>query len=196
MNRDEQPHDLRSLLDCLTQAGEPGQDVTLSTMLEATGQRSFGALLLVPGLLVLSPLSGIPGLPTFFAAMVALIAFQLLIGRDHLWLPQWLLRRSAPRSKYDRAMGFLKRPAKWVDRIIRHRLTLLTTGPAVRLNAVLGLLIAATMPPLELIPFGNSLAGGALSLLGLGMMAKDGALVLLSIAMLGGLAFLATRLWM
>ncbi|GAB6386663.1 exopolysaccharide biosynthesis protein [Stutzerimonas marianensis] len=196
MTRDDAPQNLRTLLECLEQAGEPGQDVTLASMLEATGQRSFGALLLVPGLLVFSPLSGIPGLPTFFAAMVGLIALQLLIGRDHFWLPQWLLGRRAPRSKYDRAMGFLKRPAGWVDRIIRHRLTFFTSGLAVRLNAVLCLLIAATMPPLELIPFGNSIAGAALSLLGLGMMARDGALVLLSIGMLGLLGYLLTRLWM
>lgn len=126
--------------------------------------------------------------------MVALIALQLLIGKEHFWLPQWLLKRSASRGKYERAMKFLKRPAGFVDRLIRHRLTLLTEGPAVRINAVICLLIAATMPPLELIPFGNSIAGAALSFLGLGMMARDGAMVIISLLFVAVLAFLATRL--
>lgn len=196
MIRDEEPQNLGTLLAFMKQAGEPDEPVTIACMLEATGHRSFGALLLVPGLLVFSPLSGIPGLPSFFAVMVGLIALQLLAGRKHFWLPQWLLQRSASRSKYDRALAFLKRPARFVDRLLRHRLTFLTEGLAVRINALLCLLIAATMPPLELIPFSNSTAGAALTFLGLGMMARDGALVIAAIALLGVLAYLVSRIWM
>lgn len=193
---EQQPQNLRSLLDQLGHAGEPDGPVTLDDMLEATGYRSFGALLLVPGLLVFSPLSGIPGLPTFFAVMVGLIALQLLIGRKHFWLPRWLLQRCVSRSKYRRALAFLKRPAKQIDRLLRHRLTFLTEGVAVYVNALVCVLIAATMPPLELIPFGNSLAGAALSCLGLGMMARDGAWVLIAFLALCALAYLLSRIWM
>lgn len=196
MIAEEQPQNLRTLLEHLAQAGEPGDPITIESMLEATGHRSFGALLLVPGLLVFSPLSGIPGLPSFFAVMVGLIALQLLMGRKHFWLPRWLLGRCASRGKYDRAIAFLKRPARLVDRMLRHRLTFLTEGIAVYFNAVVCLLIAATMPPLELIPFGNSIAGAALSFLGLGMMARDGALVLIALLFLAVLAYLVSRLWM
>lgn len=99
MNPDQPPQNLESLLQRLEQAGEADQPVTIECMLQATDERSFGALLLVPGLLVFSPLSGIPGLPSVFAVMVSLIAIQLLIGRKHFWLPKWLLRRSTSRSK-------------------------------------------------------------------------------------------------
>jgi len=93
-------------------------------------------------------------------------------------------------------MHALKRPARWVDRLIRHRLTCLTAGPAVRLNALLCLLIALTMPPLELIPFASSVAGLALSLAGLGMMARDGVMVLLAIVVLGVLGTMLGGLWL
>lgn len=196
MNRPEEPQDLGTLLELLERAGEKDQPVSIACMLEATGQRSFGALLLVPGLLVFSPLSGIPGLPSVFAVMVTLIAAQLLIGRRHFWLPQWLLRRTASRSRYDRALAFLKRPSRLIDRLLRRRLTFLTEGIAVRFNALLWLLIAATMPPLELIPFGNTTAGAALSILGLGMMARDGVLVLVAAAFFICLAYFVSRLWL
>lgn len=196
MTGEAPPQNLKTLLDLLADAGESGEPITIECMLEATGQRSFGALLLIPGLLVFSPLSGIPGLPTFFAIMVGLIALQLLVGREHFWLPRWLLKRSASRSKYDRAIKFLKRPAHLIDRLIRQRLTFLADGISVYINALLCLLIAVTMPPLELIPFGNSVAGAALSLLGLGMMARDGALVIAALLPLGLLIYLASRLWM
>jgi len=119
MNPDQPPQNLESLLQRLRQAGEADQPVTIECMLQATDERSFGALLLVPGLLVLSPLSGIPGLPSVFAVMVSLIAIQLLIGRKHFWLPKWLLRRSASRSKYDKAIAFLHRIAGFVDRLLK-----------------------------------------------------------------------------
>ena len=196
MTVQDPPQNLRTLLEHLTQAGQPGAPVTIQDMLEATGQRSFGALLLVPGMLVFSPLSGIPGLPTFFALMVGLIALQLLLGRRHFWLPGWLLRRCASRKKYDRAITFLQRPARFVDRMLRHRLTFLTEGVAVYINALLCLLIAASMPPLELIPFGNSIAGAALSVLGLGMMARDGALIIVALLFIGALAYLVGRIWL
>lgn len=192
----EEPQDLKTLLQLLEEAGEPDEPISIEGMLEATGQRSFGALLLIPGLLLFSPLSGIPGLPTFFAVMIGLIAMQLLVGRTHFWLPKWLLNRCASRSKYDRAIAFLKRPARLIDRLIRHRLTVLTEGIAVYINALVCLLIAVAMPPLELIPFGNSVAGAALTFIGLGMMARDGALVIAALLPLGLLAYLASRLWM
>lgn len=192
----EEPQNLKTLLQLLEEAGEPDELISIEGMLEATGKRSFGALLLIPGLLLFSPLSGIPGLPTFFAVMIGLIAMQLLVGRTHFWLPKWLLNRCASRSKYDRAIAFLKRPARLIDRLIRHRLTVLTEGIAVYINALVCLLIALAMPPLELIPFGNSVAGAALTFIGLGMMARDGALVIAALLPLGLLAYLASRLWM
>lgn len=196
MNTTDEPDNLQALISNLRQAGEDGEPVTIESMLQATGERSIGALLLVPGLMVLSPLSGIPGLPSVFAVMVILIAGQLLIGRRHFWLPQWLLCRTASRSKYDRALGFLKRPSRWVDRLLRPRLKFLTGSLAVRGNAVLCIMIAATMPPLEIIPFGNSIAGAALSILGVGLMARDGLMILVAILFFLLLLFLVSRIWL
>lgn len=59
---------------------------------------------------------------------------------------------------------------------------------------MLCLAIAATMPPLELIPFGNSTAGAALSVLGLGM-ARDGAMIVAALLFFFGLAYMVSRLW-
>ena len=193
---DEPPQNLESLLQRLEQVGEPDEPVTIEAMLQVTDERSFGALLLIPGLLVLSPLSGIPGLPSAIALMVALIAAQLLIGRERFWLPKWLLRRSASRGRYDRAIAFLQRLSGFIDSLLRRRLTFLTKGLAVRFNALLCLLIAATMPPLEIIPFGNSIAGAALSVLGLGMMARDGAMIVVALLFFAGLAYMTGRLWL
>ncbi|WP_349572158.1 exopolysaccharide biosynthesis protein [Azotobacter salinestris] len=58
-----------------------------------------------------------------------------------------------------------------------------------RLNAQLCILSACGMPALELIPFGNSTAGAALSVTGPGMMVRNGLMVL------GAIAFFVASLW-
>jgi hypothetical protein len=72
--------------------------------------------------------------------------------------------------------------ARWVDRMVQPRLTLFTRGPALYANVLLCLLIALSMPPLELIPFANSINGAALAALGLALFAQDGVLALLAFA--------------
>ncbi len=189
----QQPSNLQELLQRLQQASAEGQRVAFADLLEAAGQRSFGPLLLLPGLIALSPLSGIPGLPSTVAVMVALIAGQLLCGRRHIWLPHWLLTRSLSRDKFERALRFLLPLARSVDRLVRPRLSLLTRGPALYANVLLCLLIALSMPPLEVVPFANSISGAALSALGLALFAHDGLLALLAFAFSIGCLYLFSQ---
>jgi hypothetical protein len=157
--------------------------VTLEEMLDAVGRRSFGPLLLLAGLVVLAPLVGdIPTVPTMMAVVVTLTAVQLLLRREHFWLPGWLLRRSVARSKVRTAVTKLRRPANWVDRVLRPRLTFLTGGPGSVGVALTCILIALAVPPMEFIPFSANGAGLALSGFGLALVTRDGVLVLFSYA--------------
>lgn len=181
---ESEPSNLEELLDRLGDAENASSDeqVSVEDLVEATGRRSFAPLLLVAGLLVASPLSGIPGLPTFTAALVALIAVQLLLRRRSFWLPEWLLRRKFSQSKLDKALRFLRPPARWIDKLLRPRLTALTKGPFVLVIGVFCGLLALTMPPLEFVPFASSVVGTVLAIFGLALVSHDGLLVLLGAA--------------
>ncbi|HAN51751.1 MAG TPA: ABC transporter permease, partial [Pseudomonas sp.] len=87
MNSETPPQNLERLLERREQAGEPGEPLSIECRLQATDERSFGALLLVPGLLGLSPLSGVTGLPSSLAVMASLTAVQLRFGRERFRLP-------------------------------------------------------------------------------------------------------------
>ncbi len=169
-----EPTCLEEVLDRIADAAEERETVNLGQMLEAVGRRSFGPLLLLAGIIAVSPLSGIPGIPTTLGCMVVLITGQLLMKREHFWVPRWVLRRSLGRDKLEKAVRFMRPPARWVDRVLRERLTVLTQGPATHGIAVLCALIAVTMPPLEIVPFAASTAGAALSGFGLALIARDG----------------------
>lgn len=177
-----EPTNLEQLLDRLATAGNGDDEtVSLGSLIEVVGRRSFAPLLLFSGLIVLSPLSGIPGMPTLVAVLVLTVSVQLLFNRKHFWLPDWILKRKLQREKLNKGLKWLRTPARFIDRLLRRRLTVLTHDVGVHAIAVLCVLIAAAMPPMELVPFAASIAGGALTALGLSLIAHDGLLSLIAL---------------
>lgn len=157
--------------------------VTLDAVLDVVGRRSFGPFLLVCGLITLAPIIGdIPGVPTLIGIGVIIVAIQLFFRRDHFWLPQWLLQRSISTEALDNVLGYMQKPARFIDSLIKPRLTVFTKGPAVYLIAIACMIIAASTPPMELIPFSANLAGAALTAFGLALIAHDGLLALIALA--------------
>lgn len=171
---------IEDLLDRIDVAARDCDKVSLAAILDAVGRRSFGPLLLVAGLVTISPVGDIPGIPTMMALFVLLIAGQLLFGREHFWLPRWMIDRSVGRSKVATALKWLRRPARFIDRLLRQRLTIFTHGAGVRVIAIVCITIAAAMPPMEFVPFTATGAGAALTAFGLALIADDGLLALLA----------------
>lgn len=191
----ESPDGLSDLL-AQVRAAADGETVSLARVLERIGRRSFTATLLLIGLLIVSPLSGIPGLPAVFGLVVVLIALQALLGRETLWLPRRLTDRTVRTDRLLRALDMLERPARWMDRWRTGRLHLLTVRP-LSLIAYFGIMIVAlSWPPLSLIPFSATTTAIGLSLLAAGLMLRDGVFVLAGYVYLtllygGGVLFIA-----
>jgi hypothetical protein len=171
---------IEELLDSLLGAEGDGGRTSVDDIVTAVGRRSFGPLLLLAGLVTLAPLIGdIPGVPTLMATLVLLVAVQLLMGRDHFWLPAWLLKRSIARDKLDRAVTWMRKPARVVDRVLYPRLRFLTRRLGTMGIAVMCIVIALAMPPMEFVPFTANGAGLALTVFGLALIANDGLIAIL-----------------
>ncbi|QJQ94221.1 MULTISPECIES: exopolysaccharide biosynthesis protein [Halomonadaceae] len=177
----DSPKNFEALLDLLEEMSAERDEVSIDNIVEAVGRRSFGPLLLVAGLLTLAPvISGIPGLPTLAAAIILLVSVQLLMARDHFWLPKLMLNRSIASDKFTKALGWMRKPARGIDYLLKNRLVWMLSHKGVRIVAIFCVLIALAMPPMELVPFSANAAGLALALFGLGLMAKDGLLVMVA----------------
>ncbi|CAM3345500.1 exopolysaccharide biosynthesis protein [Halomonas lysinitropha] len=178
---------LTDLLARVQQAGQHRESVSLGAILDHVGRRSFAPFLLVAGLITLAPLVGdIPGVPTLMAILVVLSSVQLLMNRQHIWLPAWLLERRVSRERFAKATHWMERPARWADRLLKRRLVQLTRPPAHLPIALTCLLIALAMPPMEVVPFTANGAGLALTLFALALLANDGLLALLGYVLTGG----------
>lgn len=176
----EELSNLEQLLDRIDKAKESHDHVSLGAIVETIGSRAFGPLLLMAGVVLFSPLSGIPGMPTFMGVLVLLIAVQLLIGKEDFWLPQWLLERSVGESKISKALKWLRPPARLIDRVVGPRLEFFIRGASRYIIAFICGLIAIIIPIMEFVPFSSSGAGAALAFFGLALVAEDGFLALLA----------------
>jgi len=184
------PTNLQQLLDCISAGVDTQTQVSLGDIIQTIGNRSFGPLLLLPGLILISPLSGIPGMATVMGLLVLVIATQLLFGRQYFWLPRWMLRRSFSQKTLLSMIKWLRPPARVIDRLLRPRLGIFIQDVATYLIAIMCLVIALAMPAMELIPFSASSAGVALATFGLSLIANDGLLALIAFTLSGTAFFL------
>lgn len=190
MNEHSEPGEVESLVEAVENAAEGDGDVSVGELVETIGDDALASLMLVPALIMVSPASGIPGLSTACATVIALASIQLSIGRHTLWLPGFLTRRCIARSKLDKAAGWLQKPARFLDRVTGQRLAFLAKRPFSIAPALLCAAIALCVPFLELVPFSASIAGAAIAFIALGLVARDGILIILGVIATAGAATL------
>ncbi len=157
--------------------------VCIGDVLDDFGARSFGPFILIPPLIELSPVGGIPGLPSFLALLIAITAVQLFLGREHVWMPDFIQRRSVSGRRLHRAVMKLRGIAHWLDERSHGRLEGMVEGVWVRVAAVVIVVLCCTVPPLEFIPFASSAPMLAIASFGLALTVRDGALMLIALTL-------------
>jgi hypothetical protein len=144
--------------------------ISLGALRDALDDRGFGVLLFIFALPNLVPVN-IPLLSAVLGVPLVLLAAQLSYGRHKPWFPDWLT------SLVNRALPFLER----VEKLLRPRLTVLLSWTGERLLgiAILILALVLTLP----IPFANWLPACGIAVFGLAIVEKDGAAVLVGLAL-------------
>jgi hypothetical protein len=150
-------------------------DPRLCDLVNALGERAGGLLLVAMAIPAIIPAPGVP-LGTAFGTILVIIACRMMASGTELGLPHWFartrLRAPVIALLSRRGPALLRR----VEGGLRPRVSLLVaepiTLPLALVVALMGLLIA--LP----IPFGNTLPGFAVILMGLGLAVGDGLAVL------------------
>ncbi|WP_300379204.1 exopolysaccharide biosynthesis protein [Henriciella sp.] len=160
-----------------------GEDITFGDILELFGDRSFGPVVALLGLIVvLPPIGAIPGLPAIVGILIILFSAQIILGADHIWVPRFIEKRSISKKQLKAAE---KRARPWLrrfDRLVSERIDLLTGKISIYFAAIIVTLLALTMIPLEFVPFAVAIPGAAITLFGLAFVARDGILMLFGYA--------------
>ncbi|MEM9765824.1 MAG: exopolysaccharide biosynthesis protein, partial [Pseudomonadota bacterium] len=161
-------------------ADAEGENVTLGWILDQLHERAFGLFLLILALPCCIPF--LYGIPQVVALPLMFVSGQILFGRSVPWLPARLAAREVAASSLtslaERAGPWLRR----IEAVSRPRLAALTRAPFDRIVGLALVLFSASI--LVPLPGTNTVPGFAVVLVAMGLLQRDGALVILG-AVLG-----------
>lgn len=184
------PEDL-AISDRLDQlvARAEGDQVSLGWILDQLHERAFGLFLLILALPCCIPF--LYGVPQIVALPLMFISVQILMGRRVPWLPGNLAARNV---STEGLRGLSRRAGPWLRRIeaiSKPRIAFLTRTPLDHIvGAALVLFSASILVPL---PATNTVPGFAVVVVAMGLLQRDGVLVLLGALL--GTAWIATLIF-
>lgn len=184
---------LCGLLDRLVEETE-GETVTVRDLLEIVGLRAFGPIIVILGFVAISPLTIIPGATWVMALITLIFTSQIVAGFDRPWIPDRLLNFTLKRSHLIAGVEGIRSWAKVFDKLLQPRLLFLTRKPFIRLIALMCVGASLVTFPLGFVPLAPILPGLTILIFGLGLMARDGVVILLALASLLGAMLLLERL--
>lgn len=160
-----------SVSEILDQIGAgKARKVSVADILDAFGDRAFGALIFVFAAPLMLPMP--PGASAILGAPLMFITAQWMLGRRTLWLPRALLDRTMSMSDFRAVTTKMKPYLQRLERRMRPRLTFMYNRFGDRLLGAVcfALSIIVFLP----IPFGNMLPSLAIAAFAIGAAERDG----------------------
>lgn len=166
---------VRDILDRLRGVTDAPK-VSFGDILRAMDESGQPVLLLLPALILVSPLSGIPGLSSLGGLTIALVAGQMALGRGNIWLPGFILRRHLPTARLVWAVTKLDRTAGFLDRNTAARAQWFFAFPGRHILLLTCMSCGLVMPFFELVPFSATTLALVISILASALLVRDGLL--------------------
>jgi hypothetical protein len=170
-----------SLRQSLERWLQGANEKTLGSLIDLFEEKSFAILFVL--------LLGVPPLPVptggathVFEVIAVLLALQLVVGRDEIWLPERWRKRELAGEKQERFLTALMKMIRRLERISKPRLVMAFNHRAS--NVVFGLLVVAgcvaafLAPPFTGL---DTLPALAVVLLSLGVLLEDIAIVVIGL---------------
>ncbi len=130
--------------------------LTVGDLMASLRTRAFGLSLILFGLPNLLP---IPGLPILTGIILALLAVQIVLGRDVPWLPARIAGTTLPRERLNQVMARTLPLLRWIERVTKPRFAL-AAGPTARRVVGLTVLVLAVLLIILPIPWIGSMPQG------------------------------------
>ncbi len=158
-------------------SNESGPTATLGDLINALDERAYGLLLLLLALPCTLPFVYI--LPQIVALPMLALAAQMAMGKEAPWLPDTLNQRAFKISLMQGTVERAERYLGWIERITHPRLPQLSDGIGGRIVGALLLIPCASI--LVPLPLTNSTPGVGVAIAAIGLIERDGLLIILGL---------------
>ena len=148
----------------------PGERLCLGEIVEAFGDRAFGPVMFFFALVNMLPWP--PGGTTLTGAPLLLLAMELALGRETLWIPGWAERIAINRQTFRKLSARFRKLLKLMEKLSRPRAAFMTGGLGQGLIGLACVFLSAVL----VLPIwgGNLLPAVAIGFFSLGVMQRDG----------------------
>jgi hypothetical protein len=156
-----------------------GQAMTVREMVKILHGRGLQFVVILLCLPFLAPVT-IPGISMPFGLAIALSGLRIAFGHRP-WLPEFILNHRISFPVLEKMVHFGCAIYEKVEKVIRSRLCVLLDGPGMGMMiglaiALAGVFLSLPIPPP--FPLTNTIPGFAIICLSLGLMERDGGLIL------------------
>ena len=148
--------------------------IEIGQLVDALKDRAYGLILLILALPCCIPF--LYGIPQAVSVPLIFVAAQIMIGRHTPWLPQKVRARSFSRTAFEDMAQKAAPYIRWFEVFSKPRLVGLTRGPMERLLGLFLLIFSASIA--TPLPLTNTVPGGAVAIMALGFIERDGFLIL------------------
>jgi hypothetical protein len=189
---------VKKLQDVVGEAARKSREgpATIADIIAVFQDRLLGPFLIVAGTIGVSPIGGIPGVPSVIGLTIALFSLQFLFGESSPWIPGIIAEREIDGDKFSRFEEGARPWLKRIDRFIHPRLIWATGAIGSRIATLAVIVLALLMIPLEALPFAAAIPASGAVFFGLALTARDGLLLMIGAAItLGVIALAGWMVW-
>lgn len=153
-----------------------GPTVTVEEILLGLKDRAFGIIILffaLPNCIL-----GLPGIGSILGLPIVLLSAQIVLGKHRPWLPQRIKQLKLPRADLKRLIIRASPYILKFEKVCKPRIAFITEGAFLKATGLLILILSSiiTLP----LPGTNMLPGIAIAAISIGLIERDGLIVLLS----------------
>jgi hypothetical protein len=182
------PFSLAEIVDLLAQAAEAGR-LDVACLMRITGRRGLGAMLLLPCLIILSPIGLLPGVPATMSLLMIVIALHMIVGVRRLWLPRRLGRVRFPQQTMRDGLRRMAPYAGRIDGMMTVRFAPIADSRIATLLAALSILaMSGLIMVFGFLPGLPALMALAVLFCGLGLAAHNSLFLITGYALSGAIA--------
>jgi len=174
---------ITKLMDALEQVEEKahGETISLGDVVDTFNGRGFGALLILPSLLVVLPTGAIPFVPFVCGMFMILVCVQIVMGRHHPWMPRSLRRVGIGRERYEHVVDMSRPFIGRLDKWSAPRLKMLSRPISQRVIAIICIALSIATAAVALLPIMSHLFALAILCFAIGMASRDGFMTIMGV---------------
>ena len=167
------------LIASITERLKTEDSISLKEIIATLGERVFGVSILLFCIPNCLPIPNVTGLSAITGIPIGIIGLHMVFGKSQLWLPARLGEKRFSGQRFgkmlERAIPSIRKIEVW----LHPRLRIMSTETMQRLLGVVFIVLATVMSlP---IPFGNFMPGLAMALMAIGLIERDGFLIVLGL---------------